>query len=454
MYDPNLHLFVDNAEIQEHWGFKRILNTAARYQAEPVLAPDRPWEGQGVIRPTVMHDAQTGLWRMWYQTYNRPFEDPYRWMVCYATSSDGVHWDKPELGLVDYLGSKANNIVYIPYELQPVGFLDNPVVVCDPADVNPDARFKMTVYIRHADRAKRQGIYRLTSPDGLRWNLNPWPMLPGLGDRHRVVWDERALCWVLTTRPEKAIAVRLPEYGTTRVITRTASPDFYHWSGNEPIMKPEDEDPPDVQFYSMMPFNYGNQYLGLLEAYSTATEKQCMELCSSRDGLHWRRVLAGHPIVGLGSEGSWDDSRLATGESVPLHHGDQFWMWYDGWRVGHGPRVRPCAIGLVTLRRDAFAGLAAGRHMGQVVTERMEISGDRLLLNMAPYGGECWVELLDDSGTALAGYSKDDCTPITEDGLDLQVQWKGGDLRPLAGQRLRLCIYGHNICLWAFRFAG
>ena len=30
--------------------------------------------------------------------------------LCYATSKDGMHWEKPVLGLVDYKGSKQNNI--------------------------------------------------------------------------------------------------------------------------------------------------------------------------------------------------------------------------------------------------------------------------------------------------------------------------------------------------------
>jgi len=453
MYDPNLHLFIDNQDIQECWGFRRILNTAARYQRDPIMVPDRPWEGQGIIRPTVMRDPDRGIFKMWYQTYNRPFSDPYRWMVCYATSSDGLHWDKPSLGVVEYEGSTANNIVYCPFEFQPVGFLDNPVVVRDPADPDPDRRFKMTLYLR-LGQPRKSGIYRLTSPDGLRWTSEPEPMLPNLGDRHRVVWDQRIERWVLTTRPHKAIGVRLPGHSVRRVIARTESKDFYDWTSAQTIMKMDDEDPSGLEFYSMMPFNYGSQYVGLLEAYSRFTEKQCMELCSSWDGLHWSRVLRGHPILGLGSEGSWDDSRLATGETPPMLQGDELWMWYDGWRVGHGPQVRPCAIGLATLRRDAFAGMAAGRHMGQLVTEPVEIAGPRLLLNLAPHGGEAWVELLDDTGHAITGYAKDDCATLVDDGVDCPVSWKGGDLSRFVGQRLRLCFYGHNVCLWAYRFAS
>ena len=40
-------------------------------------------------------------------------EHPEREMgICYATSKDGIHWEKPDLGLVEYNGSQRNNIVW------------------------------------------------------------------------------------------------------------------------------------------------------------------------------------------------------------------------------------------------------------------------------------------------------------------------------------------------------
>ena len=32
--------------------------------------------------------------------------------LCYAESEDGIHWHKPDLGLCEFQGSKANNIVF------------------------------------------------------------------------------------------------------------------------------------------------------------------------------------------------------------------------------------------------------------------------------------------------------------------------------------------------------
>ncbi len=41
----------------------------------------------------------------------------YDGRLCYAVSRDGIHWTKPELGLVEYRGSKANNLADFPQDI-------------------------------------------------------------------------------------------------------------------------------------------------------------------------------------------------------------------------------------------------------------------------------------------------------------------------------------------------
>lgn len=48
LYDPGLHLFVDDAEVQDHPGFMRKIQRPTRVQPDPVLRPERPWEGKTV----------------------------------------------------------------------------------------------------------------------------------------------------------------------------------------------------------------------------------------------------------------------------------------------------------------------------------------------------------------------------------------------------------------------
>ena len=91
LYDPGLHLFLDDEEVQDHPDFTRKVQHPQRLQ-DPVLEPDRPWEGESVeVWGSVLYDDEEGIFKMWYRT----FEGSPR---CYATSKDGVSWDKPDLG--------------------------------------------------------------------------------------------------------------------------------------------------------------------------------------------------------------------------------------------------------------------------------------------------------------------------------------------------------------------
>jgi len=58
-------------------------------------------------------------------------------------------------------------------------------------------------------------------------------------------------------------------------------------------------------------------------------------------------------------------------------------------------------------------------------------------------------------GRPVAGCDKDDCEPITQDGLDQPLRWKGkADLTDLVGQKVRLRIAARNAALYAVRMVG
>src|SRR5690242_14387889 len=73
------------------------------------VAYDKPWEGVFAFYTTVIRDG--GMFRMYYRGQSsRP---GYRYAICYAESPDGIHWTKPELGLVEIDGTKANNVLLL-----------------------------------------------------------------------------------------------------------------------------------------------------------------------------------------------------------------------------------------------------------------------------------------------------------------------------------------------------
>ena len=74
---------------------------------ECVLVHDAPWEGDGCNYHNIVKDD--GLYRMYYLGWSMLAEDQI--VVCYAESTDGLHWVKPSLGLFEYRGSKDTNII-------------------------------------------------------------------------------------------------------------------------------------------------------------------------------------------------------------------------------------------------------------------------------------------------------------------------------------------------------
>jgi hypothetical protein len=79
------------------------------------LLHDAPWEGTGCGYHSVFQDENQ--YRMYYKAWHldvstRGLETGrHPLYCCYAHSDDGVHWQKPNLGLHAFAGSKQNNIV-------------------------------------------------------------------------------------------------------------------------------------------------------------------------------------------------------------------------------------------------------------------------------------------------------------------------------------------------------
>ena len=103
--------------------------------------------------------------------------------LCYAVSADGVRWEKPELGLAEFRGSKKNNLVDLP---EPA-FRPAAVVFFSPDDPDAERRFKL------AYEAERDGIASFCvafSPDGFNWELSDNNPVAGFFEMSGgVVWN-------------------------------------------------------------------------------------------------------------------------------------------------------------------------------------------------------------------------------------------------------------------------
>ena len=169
----------DDASQPLTYRLRRGLIQASKHPKSPVVTTGQPGDPDSRVVAYYGSVVRVGdQLRMWYigsPRLNAPDAGGWpgwgRGRVCYAVSRDGVQWQKPELGLVEFEGSRDNNLVDLDVDL---------VVACsvlhEPNDPNPQRRFKMLFESLEVGNNQLLVAY---SADGLRWvQSSSNPVLP------------------------------------------------------------------------------------------------------------------------------------------------------------------------------------------------------------------------------------------------------------------------------------
>ncbi|MCA9047127.1 MAG: hypothetical protein KDA89_00265, partial [Planctomycetaceae bacterium] len=171
-------LFIDRALVKSVSGDARF----ELHHPEPreiALVHDAPWEGTGSGYHSVFQDGDK--YRMYYKAWHLDVSDgrvktnSHPLYCCCAESDDGIHWRKPELGIVSFNGSTANNIVLQPETIGDVtSDPGHPAVFRDDnPNCPPELRYKAVIR-----SAKPHGLLYFGSADGLHWTLqHPQPVI-------------------------------------------------------------------------------------------------------------------------------------------------------------------------------------------------------------------------------------------------------------------------------------
>ena len=460
-------LFVDDLLIDRMDGLVKALGRPAKLAENPLLKPDRPWEGYLILQPgSVIYDEEEQIFKMWYNTIATTAKPDVEQFLCYATSRDGIKWERPNLDLVAFKGSKANNILF-KYSKWTHS------VIKDVHDPDAARRYKMAYWTTEQPGAC--GIWVTFSPDGIHWNDHPEnPVVPcsATGDTFSVMQHAETKQYVLYHKSK----IR-----PIRKVARMVSDDFVHWRDSRLVLEPDEYDQPDTEFYGLSAFSYGGQYLGLLWVFHTYTQFIDVQLTSSRDGLTWDRSLHRRLLLPLGFmrngySGSSFDSNMIYPATAPAIKEDELWLYYSGFANLHNEpsEEHTGQIGAAKLRLDGFVSLEATSE-GSVVTPPVRFEGSTLTVNAAtrsftsetvgwkPVWKELFtgvadgqgfvrVEIQDESGNPISGYAADDCELIRGDGVDLEVAWNGrNELGALAGRAVRLKFVLGNAGLYSFR---
>ncbi len=429
-------LFIDDDLIAMNNGLERVVNQPAKHHLNPVLTYEKPWEGNCVLTwGSVLYDETEQCFKVWYMVYKKftPNNDPM--LICYATSLDGLHWNKPDLGLVDYMGSKANNIVLWLKE----GYIDAPTVLKVPSPT-PDCVYRM--YYHHGNS---HGIRTATSPDGIQWTLGD-KVVVASGDRSTVRYDPVTKKYRLLTR--------IPGRGE-RTIGLWESTDGEHFEAKGELLAADDGDPEDTQLYGMIEFKCGDLYLGFLEPFFIPTRKLNTQLAYSRDGLAWRRTCGRQTFLDYGAAGAWDQAWVTPSHNPPIRVGDKLYVFYQGRQTLHWaqePYGHIGGVGLAIMRPDGFVSLDSQWEEGAVTTAPLLLEGKALHVNAFARPGYVCAALSDMAGNPLPGFTREECVPLEMvDALDHTLTWTGGkDLAALKGIPVQLSFYVQGAKLYSF----
>lgn len=431
-------LFADDSGIAASSGVVRTIH-AAKTRPAPVLEPKLPWEGSRVyVYGSVYYDQNADRFSLWYLGHPEPdasgkeprvpgFRKGKGDVVLYATSRDGLEWERPELGLHSFQGSKANNIVFD---------LHSASVLHDLREKDPARRYKML--------GSRVGAYyAAVSPDGLTWQRHP--------DDNPILTASDNIS--LTQDPftgEYLAYHRRPSTKNGRCVWLSRSADFNTWSKPDLVFAADAIDnawarnPGErTEVNNLSVFPHAGGFLGLPTIFrvliptrpaESLTHGQSgtdglvdVQLITSTDGTHWQRTEPRLPVIPRGAPGRFDAGSILGVSSTWVHVGDETWVYYTALTTSHGAPIPPKrnAIGRAEWRRHGFASLDAGE-TGRVETKPLRLRGSELIINANATGGELRVALLEADGTAIAGHSADECEVLTSDATQWKARWKGG----------------------------
>lgn len=458
--DLGRQLLVDDFLIEDTT-LTRTYHRANLHSVNPILQPETELEMNNGLRPLacpfddgIFYDPQDQLFKIWYHAgwYDA---------VAYATSRDGIHWQRPQLDVVP-----GTNRVLPP---RPGLTRDGVGLWLDHDATDPSERFKMFVYFEGQNDDHGE-IF--TSPDGIHWSEGK--RTGPCGDNTTMFYNPFRKVWAYSIRsselsPCSATLGRLRSYHEHPDFLDSASwkaEDTYFWCGADDLDPPASDLGYPTQLYNVDATPYESLILGLLSIWRGPPNDICQkggfpkltEICLaySRDGFHWYRPEDRRPFIAASRQkGSWNRAYILSAGGGCLVVGDELYFYFCAFS-GKSPRLGSDlyaggSTGLATLRRDGFCSLDADSSGGTITTRKIRFQGRNLFVNLEAPRGELRVEVLDESGALLQPFSLQACVPVRGDHTRVQVRWKErNDLGTVAGRPIRLRFHLREAKLYSF----
>jgi hypothetical protein len=444
---------------------------------EVVMRHDVPWEGNISISHIIFQDGP--LYRMYYRggrylpgkfDASKLDKKYFEAQLCYAESDDGIHWRRPELGLVEFNGSKKNNILWsakdttrlwnLPESVAKTTWTNGMSINCSIfKDANPDcpadARYKML---------GGYGACAFKSPDGIHFTaMSQEVVIPVTLENHfdsqtTAYWDSVGKRYVSFHRATR---------NKLRDIVTNTSTDFLHWS--KPVYLEYTGAPVEELYTNQIApyFRAPHILMGFPKRYAErrkAVDGGKVEweavsdgvFMTSRDGLRFHRWGEALIRPGLQAE-RWVNRNNYIGDGIVVTRSADPGM-PDELSIysveGYWSPDNTCRLRRHTIRIDGFVSVQAPRSGGELLTKPIIFEGKNLVMNYSTSAaGSVSVELQTIEGKPVDGFALADCGEIYGDQLERVVAWKGNsDLGKLAGTSVRLHFVMKDADLYSIQF--
>lgn len=411
-------LFVDVFLIEET-NLKPMYHKAVKYEGNPVLYPEKPWETKQspVACPKsggVWYDEEEKIFKMWY-------EGSWCRNMCYATSFDGIHWTKPDIGIV-----KGTNII-LPYK-----HMESDDIIPFPNDVSYLRPDSTTVFVDYnAPKSERYKLFIRNpgweypgiigvSDDGIHFDKLSYCGV--VGDRSTVFYNPFRKKWVYSVRSQfwNGVFERSRIYYECDNFMDAASwdkKDEHYW------MKVDDKDLPNPyighkpHLYNVDCVGYESIMIGMFQILYGPENNTCAKSGSpkitelipmySRDGYNFSRPSRESIINASMHDGSWDRGYVQSVGGVTIINGDELWIYYIAF-AGDKTKTNEVetmdngmycngATGIAKLRRDGFVSMNGN---GSLLTRKLTFKNKKTMFVNAK--GKVQVHILDDTCMKIA----------------------------------------------------
>jgi hypothetical protein len=443
-------LFVDEFLVANKSGVALKLHDPIK--REVVLTTDQPWEGQTCAYFSVLQDG--GKVRLYYRGSNGGSDHSDDQLTCVVESTDGIHFTRPKLGIIEAGGTKDNNVIWRGAESHNF----SPFIDTNPK-AKPEERYKALGGVKQPGKNWHQGetpggLYAFASADGIHWKkMSNEPVFT------KGAFDSQNLAFFDNLR-DRYICFSRIFINKVRAVQSNTSADFLAWT--EPVAHRYAEGVPWEHFYTSATVpcpTAPHLFLSFPKRFVTSRKKvpehkdpgvSDAVFMSSRDGVHWDRPFLEAWVRPGPDAKNWTDRNNMTANGIVVT-GENEWSLYISEHYRHADnRLRRLSV-----RKQGFASMHADAKGGEFTTQPLKFTGNKLLLNYSTSAaGSVQIEILDEHGKPIPGYTLTDMPELYGDEFDAAATWKAGtDLSALTNKIIKLRVKMKDADLFALRFA-